>query len=378
MSTLDILLILPSLEHGGAERVTVNLANAALRAGDRPYILLTDRRGPLAAQLDPSIPVTVLDQRRVRSALPDIVRTVRRDRPDVVVSTHTHVNLALCAARLLLPRPTGLVIREPIHAPKLLLGRSTRGRRIAQRILYRRSDLVLATSEPMLDDLRRLTGARVELLHNPVDVAGLREDAARAIAGGGAGAGSTEPDGRHFISVSRLTVQKSLPALVRAFAAGSSPTDRLTLVGEGPLRAEIESLAREHGLEDRVELIGFRARPWEQVATADALVLASRDEGMPNAVLESLAVGTPVIATEDLDVLRDLQRATPDGAIRLVPRGQLGDAIRTAVARPGPITVGPTASLLPASHTVGAVAVRFRELLLEVRRTRLRRVASGV
>ncbi len=373
MRSLDVLFILPSLDRGGAERVTVNLANAAHRAGDRPRILLTDRVGPLAEQLDASIPVTRLGHRRVRSALLGIVRQVRQQPPDVVVSTHTHVNLALCAARSLLPARTGLVLREPIHAPRVLMGRSTRGRRVAQRVLYGRADLVLATSVPMLDDLRRLTGARVELLHNPVDVDGLRDDAARAAAVPGGAA----PSGRHLISVSRLTVQKALPELLRAFASGGRPSDRLTLVGEGPLREELGALARALGVEDRVELAGSLDRPWEEVALADALVLASRDEGMPNAVLEALAVGTPVIASEELEVLRDLQRTAPEGALRLVPPELLADALRSLVARPEPRATRPTATLLPGEYTAEAVGERFRALLLEVLRLRPRRVTSG-
>jgi len=375
---LDVVFVLPSLDTGGAERVTVNLANASRRAGDRPHILLTDRRGTLVEELDPSIPVTALDHRRVRSALPGIIRHIRRRPPDVVVSTHTHVSLALCAARSLVPARTGLVIREPIHVPSVTregsdYARAIRMRRIAQWSLYRRADLVLATSEPMLVDLRRLTGARVELLDNPVDVTGLREDVARAVAG----RSTTTSSGRRFVSVGRLTAQKSLPDLLDAFAHGRDPTDRLVIVGEGPLRADIESLVQDLGLADHVELIGSRARPWEEIAVADALVLASIDEGMPNVVLEALAVGTPVIAIEELEVLRELQRAAPDGAVRLIPRALLADAIRTTVPRTDPLATRPTATLLPAAHAADVVRDRFRGLLLEVHRHRGTRVTSG-
>jgi glycosyltransferase involved in cell wall biosynthesis len=161
------------------------------------------------------------------------------------------------------------------------------------------------------------------------------------------------------VSVGRLTTQKSLPDLVRAFAAGSGPTDRLVLLGDGPLRDEVLDLARELAIDGRVQLLGFLDPPWSEIAAADALVLASREEGMPNVILEALAVGTPVIATEDLEVLRGLASAAPPGAVRLVPRERLADAIREVAAGPPAMRD----SLLPDAHVAGTAAGRLIALL---------------
>lgn len=359
MRPLDVVFVLPSLEPGGAERVSINLANALRSAGHRPRIMLTDRPGALAGQLDAAIALSASGRSRTRSALLEVIGAIRSDPPDVVLSTHTHVNLVLCAARTALPSRTHLVIREPTHAPRTLDGRSTRRRRIAQRLLYRRADLILATSQPMHDDLRRLTGAAVELLHNPVDVEGIR-----AAAGVNAGPATAPlPAGRRIVSVGRLSTQKSLPDLVRAFAAGSGPTDRLVLLGDGPLRDEVLDLAGELGVAGRVQLLGFLERPWGEIAAADALVLASREEGMPNVVLEALAVGTPVIATDDLEVLQELASSAPRGAVRLVPRERLADAIREVTVRE--VTAGSPAvrdCLLPDAY--GALAPGGRLIAL--------------
>jgi len=364
--SLDVLFVLPSLEQGGAERVTINLANALLASGHRPRILLSDRPGSLAAQLDPAVPIDAIDRPRVRAALPQIVRRVRSAPPDVLLATHTHLSLALCAIQPLLPTAVRLVVREPTHAPHRIDGRTTRWRRLAQRVLYRRADLVLATSAPMQLDLRTLTRTRVELLPNPVDTAtihaSLRTVQKRRDE-------RTEGEGRRLVSVGRLSTQKSLPDLIRAFAAASDPADRLVLIGEGPLRSELLELGRSLGIADRLELLGFLAQPWPEIAAADALVLASREEGMPNVVLESLAVGTPVIATDDLDVLREVRDAAPADAVRLVPRGELADAIRAVTPRPTRSPAGgehrdvATENLLPSRYEVAESGQRLVALL---------------
>jgi glycosyltransferase involved in cell wall biosynthesis len=357
--TLRVAFVVPSLEHGGAERVTVNLANGLLRAGATPTVIATDRAGALGTLLDARVVVQELGQARVRRAAPALLRLLRANRPDVVLSTHTHVNLLLCALRPLLPRGTCLVVREPLHAPIELAGRSTAPTRRAQRILYRRADLVVASSDVIADDLRALTGANVVRLENPVDIGAIRatgtdEDGRRTSAAGR----------RTFVSVGRLSAQKCMDELIRAFAAGSLPDDRLEILGDGPDRARLQVLIGELGVEDRVELCGIRDDHWASVAAADMLVLASRAEGMPNAVLEALALGTPVLATTDLDVLDALAVELPPAALRLVPREELAAAIAATPARPAGAVL--TASLLPDRFDVATVSDRLLGLLQDL------------
>jgi glycosyltransferase involved in cell wall biosynthesis len=363
MRPLDVLAVMPSLERGGAERVIVNHLNGLHGAGVRARLLLLGGRpdGPLRTELDADIDVAALVQERIRSALGPLVRHVRDDPPDVLLATHTHVNLALCAARPVLPRSTRLVLREPTHAPVLLDGHSTRARRLAQRALYRRADLILATSSAMRDDLRRLAGERVTLLANPV-----RVDAIRATTGEAA---VTRPRaGRRFVSVGRLDSQKSLPDLIAAFASGSRADDELVLVGDGPMREEVLAIAETLGVADRVRLTGDLVAPWAEVAAADVFLLASRAEGMPNAALEALAVGTPVIATDELEVLEDVRAEAPSGALLLVPRSALGDAVRDFAAPPDGAL--PRASLLPARFEAAAATRELHAQLVQLVRIR--------
>jgi glycosyltransferase involved in cell wall biosynthesis len=354
---LDVCFILPSLAVGGAERVTVNLANGLLEAGHMPRLLLTDGSGPLRAGLAAEVPVTELDRPSVRAALPRVIRHVRRRPPDVVLSTHTHVNLALSAARGLLPRRTRLVLREPIHAPLELEGRSTSATRRAQRALYPRADLLLASSRILGDDLRSLTNANVEVLQNPVDITGLR----RAVNG----PRIAHHEGRRLVTVGRLTQQKAVEDLLTAFARGTGDADILTVFGDGPERSSLMSAIERLSLTDRVALAGVRDDHWAAVASADRFVLASRHEGMPNVVLESLALGTPVLATTDLEMLEGLARSAPVGAVELVERSQLSSALAATVRRD--VTTIPGPSLLPADFALHSVTERLITLLTALR-----------
>jgi len=365
MSSLDILLILPSTDAGGAERVTLTLANGLRAAGMRPRLLLTHRSGALQQMLDTRVPVTESGRARLRAAVPGLIRAVRDDPPDVIFATHTHVNLALCGIRSWLPRSTRLVLREPIFAPVTLEGRSTRWTRRAQRAFYPRADLLLASSEVMANDLRALTRRTVEVLPNPVDQQALR---AKASVSHGEAERSLEPDtprdvgdGRLFVSIGRLARQKATDDLLRAFSTAAKSEDRLVIFGEGPDRARLEGLIVELRLTDRVELRGVRPDHLRTLAAADLLVLASHEEGMPNAVLEALAVGTPALATTDLVTLGDLSRSAPPGAVRLVERHRLAAELQ-GTPRLSLATAALRTSLLPAEHDIAMVTQRFLAL----------------
>ena len=103
---------------------------------------------------------------------------------------------------------------------------------------------------------------------------------------------------RGIAAVGRLSAQKNHAMLIRAYAALGDVDEPLTIYGEGPLRPELEALARELGLEGRVFLPGQSADIPGDLKGAKAFVLPSDYEGMPNVLLEAMALGLPCIATD--------------------------------------------------------------------------------
>ena len=341
--TPEAALVLPSFASGGAERVVLNLAVGLAGRGWAVRLMALDGRGPMREHVPSGVGVVDLDRPRARRAGPAIVAELRRRPVDLLIGSQTHVNLLLGLLRPLLPRTMRLVLREPSLRPGAD-ARSAKDRALGRAL--GRADVVIASSPAMHEHLvASVRGrARTVLLANPVDVDGLR-----AMAASGA-SGRSDAGPAHLVSVGRLVGLKAHDDLLRALArSGTGHT--LTLVGDGPERGRLEQLADELGLAGRVELTGRIDDPGHLAATvaaADVLVHPSRSEGLPNAVLEALALGTPVLATTDLTVLAPLADEVESGGLRLVAREDLPDALARIQARSGP-TAGPLRpSLLPA------------------------------
>jgi glycosyltransferase involved in cell wall biosynthesis len=131
---------------------------------------------------------------------------------------------------------------------------------------------------------------RLELLPNPLPV--------------GLGHPSAQPDAPRrpeLLALARLVPQKGLDLLLRAFARLRDPSLaewRVVLVGDGPEREALRTLAEREGVSERVAFEGFRSDPSPYLARASVFVLPSRFEGMPNALLEAMAAGLPVVVSD--------------------------------------------------------------------------------
>ena len=301
-SRQSILFLIPSLQGGGAERVVVTLLQHLDRSKFHLALAVVDTRE--AAYRD-DVPEDVefidLGCTRVRYALPKIVRLIWQRRPDVVFSTLGHLNLALAIIRPLLPNGVRYIARETSIVSENIrsCGRPSLWR-WAYRRFYGRFDSVVCQSQYMRDDLMAnfaLSAHKAVVINNPVDMDRVRQLAAAPLETG------FEPtrgeDGAapiQLVAAGRLSSEKGIDLLIEALALCGNPRLRLTILGEGPLRGDLERLARDKGVSQQVRFAGFQKNPYPFFARADAFVLSSRFEGFPNVVLEALACGTPVIA----------------------------------------------------------------------------------
>lgn len=361
--TKKILFILPALVAGGAERVLITLMNNIDRRQYAPMILSVSAKGTLRELIAEDIPYHCLERDEIPASIPKLYAFIRKEKPDIVVSTMTHLNFALMLIRPFF-RKTAFVIREAI-TPSYLLEKKRKISwliRLGYMTLYPGADLALAPSKSIADEFEhklKVWLPQLKILYNPVDIEKIRGDEKTRQTGK-----FDRQNTPHFIAAGRLDPQKGYDRLIRAL--GQIGTDfnwHLTILGEGPQRKQLERLIKENNLSDRIDMPGLSKAPWPRIAAADCLILPSRFEGMPNVVLESLACGVPVIASAEAGGVQEIETAAPEGAVKLAQN------MKEFVAAMRAINPSPAAeyrpSLLPEIFHKEAIMVRFHRLLAE-------------
>lgn len=312
-----VLFVLASLGGGGAERVMLTILRHLDRSRFEPHLALVEAIGPLLEVVPEDVPVYDLKARRARYCVPAIVRLAWKLRPDVVLSTLGYLNLMLIFAKPLLPGSIRLVVREGISVTAHLEidGKYRNLWKWLYHHFYKKADKIICQSDYMLNDLEENFGVprgKMVRIYNPVDIKRIRKlaDACENPYSG---------DGPHIVSAGRLCYQKGFDLLLDALRLVRKrlPNAQLTILGDGPLEAELKEQRDRIGLSEVAHVIGFQSNPYPYLKYADLFVLSSRYEGLPNVVLEALALGTHVVASDSPGGLREL--ADNNNGLRLVP-----------------------------------------------------------
>ncbi|MEE4451415.1 glycosyltransferase [Novosphingobium resinovorum] len=299
---MRIAIPIHGLEPGGVERVALGLATQWRAAGHEVTVVLGRSAGSGLCS------APALDYWTV----PTRLSTAGWQTPWMIHCLYSflverRVDVLFCPGNTYAVVGAAMKLLLGSHAPALMLKVSNALERPDMPAAMRRGygtwlraqghvfDSLVALSEPMRREVRERMLAhagQVEVIANPIMARGRLRQLAR-IERTPASAWGTR-----YLAAGRLAPQKNFAMLLRAFALAARAGDSLTIAGEGPERGALEALVAELGLAGRVTFAGHVATIDPLLETADALLLSSHYEGLPGVVVEALAAGVPVLATD--------------------------------------------------------------------------------
>jgi glycosyltransferase involved in cell wall biosynthesis len=314
---LKILIDLPALYGGGAERLVLNLMRLLDPAAFTPSLFVMKRQGVYWKDVPESVPVFIgadtEEDFRVRKAMPRVIWRYLKAARD-----HDVLLAGLELESTYLAHLGGRIFRKPVvgwvHiALTEYLKERPQWHRAAVSHVYPRLDGVVcvsAGSAVAVHQVARLSAEQVRVIPGPFDL-----DMPVQRASGLAPWAAEQDDRPVVVAIGRFTPQKGFDILLRAhkLALSSGMEYRLWILGEGPLRGELVALADELKIADSVRMPGFVANPYPALRQAAVFVMSSRFEGLPVALFEALALGTPCLATD-----------CPSGPAEILDNGRYG------------------------------------------------------
>ena len=287
---------MPSFSGGGAERVVLNLLRGLYNRGYPVEIIVFNKSGPLLTLLPVGVPIHDLGTITLRYSIVSLVKKLQQLKPKIVFSTLGMVSTsALCS--FFLPKKIRFIARlgNTISADLDRVKKESYIKYLAQSVYYNmviRTSEIVTQSQYMKNDLIDIypftKKRKVHQIYNPVEFYDNKND------------NKSEESVIQFITVGRFAWQKGYDYLIKAFqkVLKEHSNVKLTFVGTGILEDEMKALAKELNILNDIEFAGHQNDPFKYIKNPDIFVSSSRFEGFSNVIIESLANGIPVVATD--------------------------------------------------------------------------------
>jgi len=328
-----VAVFIPSLHGGGAERAMLVFCRELVELGLSVDLITVRLEGPLQQLIPTGVSVIDLKSRRATLALPKLISYLKETEPAALFSTIINANVVAALARLLSGSRIPTVVREsnaPLSSPK-----NSVSRWITHKVapfLYQFANGVIAVSQGVADELSEMAPRikeRIRVIPTPI----ISDD---VIAQGALPVEHpwfAQRDKPIILSAARLERHKGFLPLLQAFSELRATHDvRLAILGQGSMREQLEAEIERLGLKEHATLLGFAHNPFAYMSKADVFVLASEFEGLPNVLVQAMAFGTPIVATDcksgPAEILCGGRYGTlvPVGDVQALARG-LGEAL---------------------------------------------------
>ncbi|NSX53866.1 glycosyltransferase [Parasulfitobacter algicola] len=297
MNDKKIHFYIPAFNGGGAENAIIRLLNYWHDAGRSVALIVNQMTGPLIGRLNPKVPVYVLGSSHSLANIPRLTRHLRNHRPDLLVTALLSPNVAGVIASRISGSHCPVVCLVRNHTSQELREHSFVRHVIIKPLLsysYARAAAIGCVSRDVSQDMSELFGIDQKRLfntYNPVPDSCF-EAATRP-------ADMPDDGDPVFLAIGRLVRQKDYPTMITAFAKlQKKHRSHLVILGEGPERHTIQTMVQKQYIADRVHLLGYRQSPQDYLCHCDGFLLFSLFEGFPNVIVEALAAGASIVATD--------------------------------------------------------------------------------
>lgn len=316
----NIVLFISSLGGGGAEGVCVSLANALAKRGWQVSLLVLNLNNAVhKVNLGSQVEIVSLNVQHTRNAIFPLKKYIKKANPDKFLVFNYELTVLLVLLRIWL-RSDYKIIARNINS---LRSKQQQAQSLWRKFivyplihrLYYKVDLVINQCYAMQEELISLypqISSKSVVIYNPVN--SRIHQAAKDIAS------TSIRKHQYLLCVGRLEKQKAFHLAIESFAilAKNFPEFKLKVVGEGQLESELKMLAVNLSIEDRVDFLGYQKNMIPLYQNANATVLTSLYEGFPNVLVESITLGTPVIAFD-----------CPSGPSEIIEEGINGSLLKS-------------------------------------------------
>jgi glycosyltransferase involved in cell wall biosynthesis len=298
-ATKHVCIFPDRLDNGGVGRYAINLTEALLAQGARVDLFVTATTGELFSQRPKEARLFVGGGSTKKSIAP-FFKYVRSERPQLLITANPYIDIV----GVVVNRLAGQVSQQAITIHTARSADDMSGKKnlkkvyeVFCRLLYPQAAHIVAVSNAVAKDTTHFFKLHkpVKVIYNPAVTPSLYSKSEATI---------NHPFFKHkqapvLLAIGRMTAQKDFPTLLRTFAqVRQERPAKLLILGDGEDRGRLETLANGLDLGDDLSMPGFVDNPYPFIKNADALVSSSAWEGLPTVLIEALALGTPVVATD--------------------------------------------------------------------------------
>lgn len=295
-----ICFLTPNLEGGGAERVISILAKKFFTNGYKVDIIVAEKKGPYFNDIPNSIRVIDFNCKKIMLVLPQLIKYLKQETPDILFTSHIHVSTIASFAKVIAGVKTKLIIRQPTmlfpSQKKKSLSNTLRLKIFLISLNF--VNKIILTSEFMKKEFVKYSPKsikKIEIIYNPIDISGIEEKSCQLPFHDFFKESEKLPV---IIAAGRLTKVKDFSTLIKAFKiVNDNMSCRLIILGEGELREELCKLAKKLNIEDFISFPGFVNNPYKYMKASQVFVSSSLWEGFPNGLVEAMACNLNIVAT---------------------------------------------------------------------------------